>query len=97
MIIGNNNGNNQNNFNNQPNFTSNFNERFNAVVDNGMKNHGKVDMAETTRNMKYTDVNSANEMQDKAFAMLQDRLANGTISLEEFNKQCSALGKLRNK
>lgn len=96
MIIGSNNGNNHN-MNNQPNFTSNFNERFNAVRENQKNNYGPVNMTESTRNMKYTDVNSANAMQDKAFAMLQDRLANGTISLEEFNKQCHALGKLRNK
>ena len=92
MIIGSNN--NQNNMSN--NFTSNFNERFNAVQENNKKIFG-ADMGETTRNMKYTDVNSANEMQDKAFAMLQDRYRNGTISLDEFNKQCRALGKLRNK
>ena len=95
MIIGANNGNSQNNMNN--NFTSNFNERFNAVQENNRKTFGTTNMAETTRNMKYTDVNSSNDMQDKAFAMLQDRLRNGTITIEEFNKKCSALGKLRNK
>ncbi len=96
MIIGANNGNNQNNMNNN-NFTSNFNERFSAVQENNRKTFGTTNMNETTRNMKYTDVNSSNDMQDKAFAMLQDRLRNGTITIEEFNKKCSALGKLRNK
>jgi len=96
MIISANNGNNQNNMNNN-NFTSNFNERFSAVQENNRKTFGTTNMAETTRNMKYTDVNSSNDMQDKAFAMLQDRLRNGTITIEEFNKKCSALGKLRNK
>lgn len=96
MILGANNGNNQNNMNNN-NFTSNFNERLSAVQENNKKTFGSTNMGETTRNMKYTDVNSSNDMQDKAFAMLQDRLRNGTISLEEFNRKCSALGKLRNK
>ena len=35
-------------------------------------------------------------MKEKAFAMLQDRLSNGTISLEEFNKKCRAIGKIEN-
>ena len=77
MIIGSN--------NNQNNFTTNFNNRFSTIQNN---NQSSINMKETTTNMKYTDVNNSKDMKDKAYAMLQNRLANGTISIEEFNKQC---------
>lgn len=86
MIIGSN--------NNQNNFTTNFNNRFSTIQNN---NQSSINMKETTTNMKYTDVNNSKDMKDKALAMLQNRLANGTISIEEFNKQCHALGKIKNK
>lgn len=86
MIIGSN--------NNQNNFTTNFNNRFSTIQNN---NQSSINMKETTTNMKYTDVNNSKDMKDKAYAMLQNRLANGTISIEEFNKQCHALGKIKNK
>ena len=50
-------------------------------------------MVETNRVMQHTNVMSKQEMNDKAFAMLQDRLNKGQISMEEFNKMCSQLGK----
>lgn len=86
MIIGSN--------NNQNNFTTNFNNRFSTIQNN---NQSSINMKEATTNMKYTDVNNSKDMKDKAYAMLQNRLANGTISIEEFNKQCHALGKIKNK
>ena len=52
-------------------------------------------MIEQTRTMQHTDVTSRNEMNEKAFSMLQDRLNKGLISLEEFNKKCNELGKRR--
>ena len=43
--------------------------------------------------MQHTDVTSKKEMNDKAFAMLEDRLQKGLISMEDFNKLCEQLGK----
>ncbi len=50
-------------------------------------------MVESNRTMQHTDVMSKNEMNDKAFSMLQDRLNKGLISMDEFNKMCNQLGK----
>ena len=50
-------------------------------------------MLETNRTMQHTNIMSKQEMNDKAFAMLQDRLNKGLISMEEFNKMCNQLGK----
>ena len=86
MIIGNTNNNNN----------SNFNQKLNTIKENYNKNAAAINMQDTTKNMKYTDVVSKNEMQEKAFAMLQDRLSNGTISPDEFNKQCLALRQSKN-
>ena len=44
---------------------------------------------------KYTDINNKNEMLDKSLQVLQDRLNNGLISYDDFQKQCAKLGKLR--
>ena len=87
MIIGN-----DNNFNNPD---TNFKNKFNAVKQaqqNSINmNHNQV------KTPQYTDVNNKNAMLDKSFDMLQQRLSQGLISLDEFNKQCNKLNKLRNK
>ena len=97
MIIGNNNHN--NNFNDKSaSFNSNFEQRFNTVKEEGMKNQGKISpFNDNTHTGQYKDVLNKNEMADKSFSMLQERLNNGLISLEEFNRKCKALNKLRNK
>ncbi len=96
MIIGNNNKNNLNG--NQQNFTSNFNERFNTIVNEAEKSKNNMPyFAEDTHKKHYSDVNSKKEMSDKSFAMLQERLNNGVITLEEFNRKCNKLNKLRQK
>jgi hypothetical protein len=43
------------------------------------------------------NVMDKNDMADKSFAMLQERYANGLISIEEFTAQCNKLNKLRQK
>ncbi len=43
----------------------------------------------------YTDSSNTNQMQDHTLALLNERLKQGTISLEEFNKRCALLGKQR--
>ncbi len=83
MIIGNNTNlnHNQNTFlNNQDN------DNQTSFLDSDM-------MREKNRAMQHTDVMSKSEMKDKSFAMLQDRLNKGLISMEEFNKMCNNLGK----
>lgn len=96
MIIGNNK--NDNMFKPQPKFTSNFDERFNTVVEEGLKNNNKISpFNESNKTNKYSNVNSKHEMADKSFAMLQERYNNGLISLEEFTKKCNQLNKMRQK
>ena len=50
-------------------------------------------MNERASTMNHTDIMSKNDMKNKSFAMLQERLNNGTISMEEFNRKCTELGK----
>ncbi len=45
------------------------------------------------QNIQHANIMSKQEMNDRAFTMLQDRLNKGLISIEEFNKMCSKLGK----
>lgn len=96
MIIGN--KKNDNFFKPQPKFTSNFDERFNTVVEEGIKNSDKVSpYNDNSRTNKYSNVNNKNEMADKSFAMLQERYNKGLISLDEFTKKCNQLNKMRQK
>ena len=48
---------------------------------------------EKNRAMQHTDVMSKDEMNDRAFAMLQERLSKGLITMDEFNKMCNQLGR----
>ena len=43
--------------------------------------------------MQHSDPTSRDNMRDKSLAMLQERLENGTISLDEFNKKVSQINK----
>lgn len=96
MIIGNNNNNNFNKT--QPKFTSNFEERFNTVVEEGLKNQEKISpYKETTQTAFFKNINDKNEMAEKSFAMLQERLNNGLITIDEFKKKCEYLNKQRQK
>jgi hypothetical protein len=107
MIIGNNNplnktfGNNNVNTT-QPsennNFTQSFDKRFNMVKEQAKKNARVINTYATNNNtMQHSNVMSKSEMADKSFSMLQERFNNGLISLDEFNKKCSQLNKLRQK
>ena len=84
MIIGNNN----------PTSNSNF-------MKNVPNNPGSNDQRHSLPERKAAQINAnvmnKNDMADKSFAMLQERYANGLISLEEFTKQCNKLNKLRQK
>ncbi len=71
---------------------SNFNNRLNTIKQNN-NNKTSINQNHQIEIMQHSNVMSKNEMADKSFSMLQERLRNGTISLEEFNKKCIQLGK----
>lgn len=85
MIIGNN-----GNFNNDNN---NFANKFRTIRDEGMKNK----MNPYAQHDKYLDINDRNIVDNRAFDILQQRYRSGAISLEEFNKKCQQLNKMRRK
>lgn len=96
MIIGNNNPqHNNNDFSKQrvKPFTNNFDEKFQNMP-NTSNNFNMQD--DGMRSTSFYDVNSKSEMLDKSYAMLKERYQNGLITLEEFNKKCNKLNKMRN-
>jgi len=52
---------------------------------------------EKTSAYKYTDPTNKKDMYDKSIAMLNERLENNLITLDEFNKKCNQIGKRRAK
>ncbi|MBR2998108.1 MAG: hypothetical protein IKF37_03410 [Bacilli bacterium] len=92
MIIGNNNNLNSfkaNNYNPVQNNNPNNNLNNNPSNNNIMNNDKAY--------LKNSNATNKNDMLDKSFAMLQERYNNGLISLEEFNKKCNQINKMRNK
>lgn len=87
MIIGNNNNN--NNFNN-----NNFENKFKKYQDNTQNHTGNIFVKDIKQHV-YGDPTSSNDMNDKALAMLNERLQNGLITLEEFNKKCQEIATRR--
>ncbi len=45
---------------------------------------------------QHTNILNKEEMNEKSFAMLNDRLSKGVITQEEFNKQCKKIAKRKN-
>ena len=91
MIIGNNNI-------GKKNFISNNNLSQNKTNNNqqntfNQKKNILNPMNENTSSFMHSNIMNKDEMKNKAFAMLQERLSNGTISIEEFNRKCHELGK----
>lgn len=74
---------------------------------NGFNNMRKINYNNSTdkikeqpykpQNNKYSNPLNKNEMADKTYQMLEERLRNGLITLEEFHKKCNKLSKFRNK
>ncbi len=102
MIIGNSN----NNFNNNDkikgisglnknilNENNKFQKKIEQVGNNKVVKNGNF--VEGISTLQHSDPTSKNDMRTKSLAMLQERLNNGTISLEEFNKRCAALAKMK--
>ena len=83
MIIGNNN----NNFNNNNN---KFHQKMKDIKQNGEKTTQPYYHDNPNKSF---DVLNKNDMKEKTFAMLEERRRNGTISLEEYNRQCQKLNK----
>ena len=101
MIIGNNNP--QNRFQNQvKSNTSNnafgnngFENRWNTIQNQNQNQIRKNVFVQDIKNQKYSNSADTHGMQDKTLAMLHERLENGTISMEEFNRKCMQLGQQR--
>lgn len=94
MIIGsNNNGNNFNNkFNDrQVQENTNFNRKMDQIKENDENIIYNNPFVEDIHSMQHSDPTNRDNMRDKSLAMLQERLENGTISLDEFNKKVSQL------
>ena len=69
-----------------------------AELLNGAKTYDEYELKSVNdsinlRPLTIGEIHKISEMKNKAFAMLQERLSNGTISIEEFNKKCHELGK----
>ena len=86
MIIG------KNNF---PSEQQRFNTRLEEVNKQAQK--GQTNQWNLIENdpLKGYDVTDRNEMADKTLSMLQERLNNGLISMEEFHRQCQKINKMR--
>ena len=83
--------------NNFPSEQDRFNTRLNAVQENAsLGQTNKWNQLDSDLTKSY-DVNNKEEMTDKSLAMLQDRLNNGLISMDEFHKKCEQINKLRQK
>lgn len=86
--------NNQNNTNNQLN--NSFENKWNKIKEyNENRPQSKNIFVKDIKEQHYADSSNTNQMQDRTLALLNERLNQGTISLEEFNKRCADLGKQR--
>lgn len=106
MIIGNNNPRNNLGQNNSRRINNNnipsssmpntFENRWNKIQEYNHENHSRGNgFVKKLEDQKYSSSTDTAAMHDRSLAMLQDRLEKGTISLEEFNKKCAALGTRR--
>ena len=95
MIIGNNFPKNNNNFTNQSfkPYTTNQDKKFK----NTNQKKSPMMMEEGMKSTHFYDVTSKTDMADKSYAMLKERYQNGLITLEEINKKCNQINKLRKK
>ena len=93
MIIGNNRSDNKfkdNNF-----LNDNFDTKFNQYKDNSKITKKKNIFVKDIKEQAHTNVNSEDAMYNKSLAMLNERLKNGLITLEEFNRQVKELARKR--
>ena len=88
MII----GNSSNNINNQSNH---FQNKWNNINENASKQTTKNIFVKDIKEHKYANVSNSQAMHDKSLAMLQSRLDNKLITVEEFNKKCAEINKIQ--
>ena len=72
-----------------------FNTRMNQVTENSQKNQTNKWNLIDSNPTKGFDVMNKNDMADKALGILQDRLNNGLITMDEFNRKCEQIRKQR--
>ena len=87
-----------NNFNNQQQQAKRFNDNFQRMQEQNKRltNTNNNKFVKDLQQHKHVNPTSRHDMHDKTLALLNDRLQKGQITMEEFNKQCTQLGKLRN-
>ena len=84
--------NNNDAYNNSLKENATFQKNFNRLKENSNLNKKNI-FSEDLKNIKYSNPTSKNDMRNKSMAMLQERLDQGLITLDEFNKKCNALSK----
>lgn len=89
----NNNNNNNNLFNKSLNENKAFSNRFNTLKKDNENFSNNNPFVEDIKSIHYSNPLSRKEMQNKSLAMLQERLDNGLITLDEFNRKCMELSK----
>lgn len=70
-----------------------FNKSFTKNYSNQNNNINNVNHFNNLESMRNTNALDKNEMRDKSFQILQDRLNKGLITIDEFNRQCNKLNK----
>lgn len=95
MIIGNNR--NENKFKDNNFLNDSFDTKFNNYKDNRKLNNKKNIFVQDIKEQAHTNVNSKEDMYNKSLAILNERLKNGLITLEEFNRQVKDLVRKRSK
>lgn len=99
MLIGNNSNNKKNNFSKplgnhfENNQFINKNQQFQKKIQSQNKNIFTQDI----KTNKHVNPVNNHDMADKTLSLLHERLKQGMISLDEFNKKCEELGKKRQK
>lgn len=102
MIIGNNNP--GNHFQNQVKTNSSnnsfgnnsFQNRWNTIQQQNQNIPMRKNVfVQDIKEQKYSNSADTHGMQDRTLAMLHERLENGTITMEEFNRKCMQLGRQR--
>ena len=88
MIIGN---------NNKITKHDNFVKNFQTPTTNTNPNPVRIDPFRKVEESHYIDPTNKNEIADKSFNILKQRLDQGLITLDEFNKKCNQINKLRQK
>lgn len=82
---------------NQNPLGNNFENRWNQIKEynNQRPQQQRNVFVKDIKEQHYADSSNTKEMHDRTLALLHDRLQQGTISLEEFNKQCAQLSKMK--